>query len=275
MQGAWHWRCSGFRSRSSSPPRRPSAGPWAVSPRHHSAQVQHRQLCHRRANPTDRRRRPAPRATFGTTRPDRARCRPTRVGHPHHRRSVVHRRGTAGGRGHTKEEQHSNGVAYYRCRYPTEYGLANRTEHPRNVYLREQDVLVPLDDWLNTAFAPHRLNETLRALCDAQPEIDPAVAAAERLIKACDQKLNQHRRALEAGADPELIAGWMREIQAQRAEAINRAIAPTVNTRLTEREIQSLIASLGNTPMTSSSSLGTASPHTTSGGRPADQHTSA
>lgn len=178
---------------------------------------------------------------------------------------------TAGGRGHTRERiktrnpyvlkslihcglcdrrmqgQHSNGLAYYRCRYPNEYGLANRTEHPRNIYLREQDLLGPLDDWLNTAFAPHRLTETLRALYEAQPETDPSVAAAERLVKACDQKLNQHRRALEAGADPELIAGWMREVQAQRAEAVNRAITQPSSTRLTEREIQSLITSLGNT----------------------------
>jgi len=178
---------------------------------------------------------------------------------------------TAGGRGHTRERtktrhpyvlkslilcglcdrrmqgQRNNGAAYYRCRYPNEYGLANRTEHPRNVYLREQDLLSPLDDWLNTAFAPHRLIETLRALYDTQPDTDPAVTAAERMIKACDQKLLQHRRALEAGADPELVAGWMREVQAQRAEAVNQTRVTKSERRLTQREIESLITSLGDT----------------------------
>ena len=27
---------------------------------------------------------------------------------------------------------------FYRCRYPNEYGLANKVEHPRNVYLAER-----------------------------------------------------------------------------------------------------------------------------------------
>ena len=30
-----------------------------------------------------------------------------------------------------------NDVPYYRCRFPAEYALANRVEHPLNVYLRE------------------------------------------------------------------------------------------------------------------------------------------
>jgi hypothetical protein len=35
----------------------------------------------------------------------------------------------------------NNDQAYYLCRYPTEYALANRITHPKNVYLREADVL--------------------------------------------------------------------------------------------------------------------------------------
>ena len=29
--------------------------------------------------------------------------------------------------------------AYYLCRFPIEYALANRITHPKNVYLREAD----------------------------------------------------------------------------------------------------------------------------------------
>jgi site-specific DNA recombinase len=34
----------------------------------------------------------------------------------------------------------NHGLAHYRCRYPTEYALANHVEHPRAVYLRENQV---------------------------------------------------------------------------------------------------------------------------------------
>ena len=30
----------------------------------------------------------------------------------------------------------NNGQAYYLCRFPTEYALANRVSHPKNVYLK-------------------------------------------------------------------------------------------------------------------------------------------
>jgi hypothetical protein len=32
----------------------------------------------------------------------------------------------------------NNDNPHYRCVYPTEYGLANHTEHPRSVYVREE-----------------------------------------------------------------------------------------------------------------------------------------
>jgi hypothetical protein len=100
---------------------------------------------------------------------------------------------------------------------------------------------------VNLAFAPHRLTETFGELYDAQPEIDPVIVTAEKQIAACDRKLLQHRRALEAGADPELVAGWMREVQAQRAIAAEGAAASTAATRLTDVEIEALITSLGDT----------------------------
>ena len=48
----------------------------------------------------------------------------------------------------------NNDQAYYRCRFPTEYALANRVDHPKTVYLREADVTGPLDAWLGQAFDP-------------------------------------------------------------------------------------------------------------------------
>ncbi|MFF4116291.1 recombinase family protein [Streptomyces sp. NPDC001714] len=39
----------------------------------------------------------------------------------------------------------SHDVLYYRCRFPSEYGLANKVSHPRNVYVAERDLIAPLD----------------------------------------------------------------------------------------------------------------------------------
>ncbi len=65
-----------------------------------------------------------------------------------------------------------------RCRFATmrcrqEYALANQVPHPRNVYLREDALTDPLDTWLASAFAPHRIEHTITAMADAQPLSHP------------------------------------------------------------------------------------------------------
>jgi hypothetical protein len=50
--------------------------------------------------------------------------------------------------------QRSHQSAYYRCRYPDEYALANKVPHPRNIVVRESDVIPALDVWLALQFAP-------------------------------------------------------------------------------------------------------------------------
>lgn len=41
----------------------------------------------------------------------------------------------------------NHGEAYYRCRFPAEYALANRIEHHRTVYVREAEIVPRLDEW--------------------------------------------------------------------------------------------------------------------------------
>ncbi|WP_433754721.1 recombinase family protein [Nocardia sp. CA-135398] len=144
--------------------------------------------------------------------------------------------------------QRSREMLLYRCRYPNEYALANKVAHPRNVYLAERDLLGPLDDWLGTCFAPHRVAETIDALYRAQPDHDPdpSVAAIAQAIEDCDRILARHRAALEAGADPHLVAQWMAEVQARRAEALARARPITRQRRMTSEEIRGLIKELGD-----------------------------
>jgi hypothetical protein len=101
--------------------------------------------------------------------------------------------------------QRSNGEAYYRCRYALEYALANKISHPSNVYLRERDVLAPLDDALAGAFAPTRLQDTITRMAASQLPANPdytAVRTARARLADFDTKLAGYRAALDAGADP-------------------------------------------------------------------------
>lgn len=113
--------------------------------------------------------------------------------------------------------------AYYRCRYPTEYALPRRTQHPRTVYVREAQIVPPLDDWISGVFEPgRRLKDTCRALAEAQepPAVDDdRAAAARQVLVDCDARLARYREALEVGTDPAVVARWISEVQGKRRSA--------------------------------------------------------
>src|ERR1700761_3673889 len=69
-------------------------------------------------------------------------------------------------------------LAHYRCRFPSEYAMADHVQHPLNVNLRESLIIGQVDQWLAREFAPHRLSETLRALAEAQ-EAEPLRTSAD------------------------------------------------------------------------------------------------
>jgi hypothetical protein len=143
----------------------------------------------------------------------------------------------------------AHGQAYYRCRFPNEYALANKVDHRLNVYLREADILEPMDAWLADAFAPHRIQHSLAALERSQLGTDADAQAIHRTLAECDRKLARHRAALEAGADPKLIAGWSREVQTQRAAAEARLAHITGSRgtcpRMSRDEIHTLVDAVG------------------------------
>jgi hypothetical protein len=105
--------------------------------------------------------------------------------------------------------------------------LANHTQHPRSIYVREELIVPTLDQWLLRAFSPTELPHTIHALADAQdePHDDEQLARtteAERIIADCDQRLARYRAALEAGTDPTLIARWTAEVNSTRGAAGDR-----------------------------------------------------
>ncbi len=143
----------------------------------------------------------------------------------------------------------AHGEACYRCRFPNEYALANKIDHPLNVCLREADLFDPVDAWLAQAFAPAYVEHSLTAMEEAQPKGDIEAVALRRTLAECDRKLARHRAALEAGADPALVAAWSREVQAQRvvaeAKLAQLGTEPRNGRRMTRHEIRALVDALG------------------------------
>lgn len=139
---------------------------------------------------------------------------------------------------------------YFRCRYPQEYALANKVTHPRNVFIRETEATALLDAWLAKMFAPHRIKETIRDIAAAQQtnRPDPRVLRAKAKLAECEAKLARHRAALEAGADPATVTGWIAETNAELAAA--QAELRTTDTRqphpaTSAEDLENLIAALG------------------------------
>ncbi|MGW9205648.1 recombinase family protein [Embleya sp. NPDC055664] len=144
--------------------------------------------------------------------------------------------------------QRSSGLLYYRCRFPKEYALAGRIDHPTNVYVAEQDLIPPLDAWLAEAFGPDNLTDTIDRMYAAQPDPTQALATKEatQVITDCDRKLTRYRAALEAGTDPGLIATWTAEVQATRAQALARTHTLTEGRRMERSEVEALVHEIGN-----------------------------
>ena len=104
--------------------------------------------------------------------------------------------------------------------------LASHVRHPGNVYLREADLLPVIDRWLLVIFAPHRLEQTIREMQTAQdpgPRTAAPVPPAEdtqALIADCDTRLARYQAVLDAGADPQTVAEWPRQVKSERVGAL-------------------------------------------------------
>jgi site-specific DNA recombinase len=150
--------------------------------------------------------------------------------------------------------QYSNHAPYYRCRYPREYALASHVRHPGNVYLPEAGILPAIDNWLSVIFAPHRLTRTIREMESAQPPAPagPALKPDQDIraaIADCDARLARYQAALDAGADPQTVAEWTRQVKADRAAALARDASHARShpgRQLTQDDISALITSLGD-----------------------------
>ena len=142
--------------------------------------------------------------------------------------------------------------AHYRCRFLSEYAAANRIDHPRSVYLREDAVLPSLDGWLAELFEPANLQATIDALAASfRPDTslnDEAAAHARQRLNELDEQLRRYRAALDAGADPAVVAGWIADAQARRAAAERQLCRrPTSKPdRMSRDHIEAIVTTLGD-----------------------------
>jgi site-specific DNA recombinase len=140
----------------------------------------------------------------------------------------------------------NNDAPYYRCMFLSQYAAKNKIDHPRAVYLREDQLVPAVDRWLGDRLNSRTLPQLLRELeqADDTSAADPQHEQARHDIAACDAKLRQHRAALEAGADPAIVTGWIAEVQAQRRAAEARLQHQPERRRLSHDELSQLVTSL-------------------------------
>ena len=149
--------------------------------------------------------------------------------------------------------QHSHDVAYYRCRYPSDYALANRVDHPKNVIMREDLATGPIDRWLACVFDPSRRGRTIellaRQVTAAVQPVVPRQRAGSDIAAEFNRKIARYKQALDEGASPAVVAAWIAEAEQQRDAALaSRPAAREVDAvdSMTAEEIARLIAELGD-----------------------------
>jgi DNA invertase Pin-like site-specific DNA recombinase len=137
----------------------------------------------------------------------------------------------------------NHGLPHYRCRFPNEYALANHVEHPRAVYLRENVVVAELDRWLTKTFTSAGIAHMLDHEPGAPGADDGSADAGS--VADCDRKLANYRAALDAGADPAVITGWIAQTQAEKSLAAARLRQRGASgRRLSREEIQHIVTTL-------------------------------
>jgi hypothetical protein len=128
--------------------------------------------------------------------------------------SACGRRMTGTNQGHNRR--------YYRCELRRSRPGAT-SDHPVDVYVRENALVDALDRWLDELFAPENATDTAQLIVDAaanEPAHDAQLALLRRRHTEARQRLTQYRRALDQGADPATVTEWISEAAAEERSAL-------------------------------------------------------
>ena len=179
----------------------------------------------------------------GTYRPTTGKTRTTQ------RTYVLSGRVHCGLCGHRMQGNFTHDALRYRCKFPSDRGAVPGMDHPLSVYLRESAIVPKLDEWIGALFDPANLDETCAALAAAGGSTDvdfTRIEAAQRKLADCDTRLAKYRAALDADADPVIVAGWMAEVQAERLRAEREITLAQPAGQYTTEQIRELVAELGS-----------------------------
>ena len=159
----------------------------------------------------------------------------------------------AHGRQRRLEGTTTSGRALYRCRlsgpdYARHPGLS--TEHPPAASISEARALRAVDRWIAELFTPERIEATITAMVEASNKPDPAadqrLADASRRLADAEARVENLRKAVEAGADPALVAEWTTTARRDRDDARRVLNAATPATEpVTRADIAALVGSMG------------------------------
>ncbi|GAB3250382.1 recombinase family protein [Kineosporia babensis] len=140
----------------------------------------------------------------------------------------------------------NNGRAHYRCKLKLADRALAEAGHPSTVYVREDKILPHLDAWLDQLFSPTRCHQTVDLLREGS-RVSGIESRRESLkkLQACDGKIRRYREALEAGADPSMVAQWTSEVVAEQARltVALRDLEPA--NELSKKELLQVVEELG------------------------------
>ena len=155
--------------------------------------------------------------------------------------------------GRRMEGSFNHGRLYYRCTASRDFVRQHGLSHPPMLYLREESIADPSDRFLDRELGQGNLTSSLRRIAEA--EFRAALAAhdpddeAGRLrdrIADADARIDRYRAALDAGADPAVVAGWIKEATALRRAALARlGLVGEVPQRMSEDQVAAIVEALG------------------------------
>jgi hypothetical protein len=119
--------------------------------------------------------------------------------------------------------------------------------HPKNVYLPEAAVLVPLNKWLDGLFDRVNVDRTVAALVASQDVGQGAGQrdAAKRRLSEAEARLRRLQEAIVAGVDPAGLVEAVNEAQAQRAASRAEVENAPASGGIDAAEVYAMIDSLG------------------------------
>lgn len=130
----------------------------------------------------------------------------------------------------------------YRCRVAQSRALpAYLADHPKSLYVREDDVVAAIDRWLPSLADP----EFLAASQEADDGADDHEALLQRRLAEIDQATRNLVTAIEHGTDPSVIQPRIAELRAERSQAVDELAAIERPNRLTSVDISALLDELG------------------------------